>query len=143
MVDEERLAKYIRELENYLGQLNELKKISKEDYISDWRVSYIVERTLHLSLETFLSIGEMIISELRFKKPDSYAEIPKILTENKVIPQQLAEKLIDLAKFRNVLVHEYLYLDREKVYQHLFNDQEIIQEFLNCIKQFIKNINKC
>ncbi len=143
MVDEERLAKYIRELENYLGQLNELKKISKEDYISDWRISYIVERTLHLSLETFLSIGEMIISELRFKKPDSYAEIPKILTENKVIPQQLAEKLIDLAKFRNVLVHEYLYLDREKVYQHLFNDQEIIQEFLNCIKQFIKNINKC
>ena len=143
MVDEERLAKYIRELENYLGQLNELKKISKEDYISDWRISYIVERTLHLSLETFLSIGEMIISELGFKKPDSYAEIPKILTENKVIPQQLAEKLIDLAKFRNVLVHEYLYLDREKVYQHLFNDQEIIQEFLNCIKQFIKNINKC
>ena len=94
MVDEERLAKYIRELENYLGQLNELKKISKEDYISDWRISYIVERTLHLSLETFLSIGEMIISELGFKKPDSYAEIPKILTENKVIPQQLAEKLI-------------------------------------------------
>jgi uncharacterized protein YutE (UPF0331/DUF86 family) len=86
MVDKERLAKYIRELENYLRQLNELKKIPKVDYTTDWRISYVVERTLHLSLETFLSIGEMLISEFKFKKPDSYAEIPKILMENKVIP---------------------------------------------------------
>ena len=92
--------------------------------MTDWRISYTVERTLHLSLETFLSIGEMLISEFKFKKPDSYAEIPKILMENKVIPKNLAEKLIDLAKFRNVLVHEYLYLDREKVYQHLLNDRK-------------------
>ena len=124
MVDKERLARYIRELENYLKQLDELKKLPKQRYMTDWRISYTVERTLHLSLETFLSIGEMLISESRFKKPDSYAEIPKILMENKVIPKNLAEKLIDLAKFRNVLVHEYLYLDREKVYQHLLNDRK-------------------
>ncbi len=90
-------------------------------------------------LETFLSIGERIISEFNFRKPDSYADVPKILVENKVIPVDLGEKLVDLAKFRNVLVHEYLSLDHERVYEHLKNAPSTISEFLGYIKKFVKD----
>jgi uncharacterized protein YutE (UPF0331/DUF86 family) len=139
MVDSERLARYIRELETYVKQVQELQKIRKKEFLSDWRIYDLVDRKLHLVLETFLSIGEIIISEFKLRKPDSYADIPKILAGNEVIPDDLGDKLIDLAKFRNVLVHEYLYLDHERVYEHLQNDMATIQEFLNHVKEFIKD----
>jgi uncharacterized protein YutE (UPF0331/DUF86 family) len=127
MVDRTKLAKYIQDLEEYLKHLAELQKHSVEEFLSDWRIYDLAERQLHLALEKFLTIGEMIISEFGFAKPDTYADIPRILFENKVIPNQLKDKLIDLARFRNVLVHDYLRLDHERVFQHLQTDDKTVR----------------
>lgn len=115
------------------------KNIIKRKVLSDWRIYDLIDRKLHLSLETVLILGEMIISEFDFQKPDTYADIPKILFENKVISQKLKEELIDLARFRNVLVHGYLYLDHKKVYQHLQKDPKIIKKFIKAIKKFVSS----
>lgn len=139
MVDKEKLAKYIEQLEDYLNKINNLKNISKESFLSNWKEYQLVDRILHLALETFLNIGEMIISEYNYKKPDYYSDVPKILNENKIISEKLKEELIELAKFRNVLVHQYLYLDHEIIYEHLQNDEEILKKFLENIKEFINN----
>ncbi len=80
----------------------------------------------------------MLISEFKFRKPDTYGDIPKILRENNIINVVLCKKLVDLAQFRNVLVHEYMSLDREIVFKHLHKDPNIIKEFLNKVKDFIK-----
>jgi uncharacterized protein YutE (UPF0331/DUF86 family) len=138
MIDKEKIAKYIQELERYLLHLKELQKYKKEEFISDWKIYDLVDRKLHLSLETFLSLGEMIIEEFNFRKPDVYADIPRILFENKIIDQSLKKKLVDLARFRNVLVHEYLYLDHEIVYQHLQKDPKILKDFILAVKKFIR-----
>jgi uncharacterized protein YutE (UPF0331/DUF86 family) len=137
MVDRTRLAKYIQDLEGYLKHLAELQKHPVEEFLSEWRIYDLADRQLHLALETFLAIGEMIISEFGFAKPDTYADIPRILFENKVIPNRLKDKLIDLARFRNVLVHDYLRLDHERVYQHVQADARIIEEFIEAIKRFV------
>lgn len=137
MVDRTKLAKYIQDLEEYLKHLAELQKHSVEEFLSDWRIYDLAERQLHLALETFLTIGEMIISEFGFAKPDTYADIPRILFENKVIPNKLKVKLIDLARLRNVLVHDYLRLDHERVFQHLQTDDKIVREFIEAIKKFV------
>lgn len=138
MVDSEKIAKYIRDLEIHINHARELQKVKKEDFLNNWRIYDLVDRKLHLILEAFLSIGEMVISEFKFRKPDSYTDIPKILGENRVIPDNLKRELIQLAKFRNVLVHEYLYLDHERVYEHLQKDIGVVQKFLNYIKRFVK-----
>ncbi len=137
MVDKEKLAKYIQELEGYLSHLDELQKHPIDEFISDWRIFSLVDRQLHLTLESFLTIGEMIIAEFAFDKPDTYADIPRILFENKVISKRLNDQLIDLARFRNVLVHDYLSLDHEKVYQHIQKDPKIIREFIKEVKKFV------
>jgi uncharacterized protein YutE (UPF0331/DUF86 family) len=137
MVDRTKLAKYIQDLEGYLKHLAELQKHPVEEFLSDWRIYDLAERQLHLTMETFLTIREMIISEYGFVKPDTYADIPRILSKNKVIPNQLKDKLVDLARFRNVLVHDYLRLDHERVFQHLQTDDKIIMEFIEAVKRFV------
>jgi uncharacterized protein YutE (UPF0331/DUF86 family) len=137
MIDRETLAKYIQELEGYLGRFAELQRYSEEEFLSDWRIHDLADRQLHLTLETFLTVGETVISGCGFRKPDTYADIPRILYENKVIGKQLRDDLVDLARFRNVLVHDYLFLDHEKVYRHVHTDAKTIEEFISAIKQFV------
>lgn len=137
MVDKEKLAQYIQELETYLKHLEELQKYPKEKILSEWKIYDLVDRKLHLAVETFLTLGEIVISEFGFSKPNTYADIPRILFENKVIREELKDKLVDLARFRNVLVHDYLYLDHKKVYQHLQKDPQIIRGFIEEIKKFV------
>ena len=135
-MDKERLAKYIQELEGYLAHLAELQRYSEEEFLSDWRIHDLADRQLHLTLETFLTVGEIVISECGFRKPDTYADIPRILCENRVIGKHLSDDLVDLARFRNVLVHGYLHLDHERVYQRVQKDVRTIQEFLVAIKEY-------
>lgn len=142
MVDKEKIAKLLRDIEVYLQQSEELQRIDKTEYMNNWKVYDLVDRKLHLLLETFLSIGDMIISEFKLRKPDTYGDIRKKLYENKIIDFELCVNLIDLAKFRNVLVHEYLNLDRERVYEHLQRDPEIIKRFMKQIKEFINRSEK-
>ncbi|MFH1771460.1 MAG: DUF86 domain-containing protein [Candidatus Omnitrophota bacterium] len=137
MVDQEKIAKYLLELERYAKQLNELKKCSRDKFLSDWKIHDLAERELHLALEAYLTIGEIIISEKKFRKPDTYAEIPRILFENNIIDSELKEKLIDLARFRNILVHEYAALDHEIVYDKLQNIPAVISDYLKTVKSYL------
>lgn len=140
MVDKEKIAKYIGDLETYIRQLEELQRHSLEEVLSDWRLYDLVDRKLHLSIETLLTIGEIIISELGFPKPEIYADVPRILFEYKVFSKELTDRLIELARFRNVLVHEYLYLDHEIVYSHLQKDGGTLKEALDSLKNFLQAI---
>jgi uncharacterized protein YutE (UPF0331/DUF86 family) len=137
MVDREELTKYIQDLEGYLEHLAELQRYSKPEFLADWRIHDLADRQLHLALETSLTIGEAVISGCGFRRPNTYADIPKILCQNKVIGQQLSDQLVNLARFRNVLVHDYLALDHERVYQHVHADGVIIREFIDAVRNFV------
>jgi len=75
------------------------------------------ERYLHLSIECLLDIGNHLISDRGYRKPATYGEIPEILAEEGVISQDLAVRMAGMAAFRNILVHDYLTLDLEKIYK--------------------------
>jgi len=137
MIDREELTKYIQDLEGYLEHLAELRRYSEPEFLADWRIHDLADRQLHLALETSLTIGEAVISGCGFRRPNTYADIPKILYQNKVIGQQLRDQLVNLARFRNVLVHDYLALDHERVYQHVHADGAIIREFIDAVRSFV------
>lgn len=141
MVDKEKITRYILELENYIKQLKEFEKIKRKDFIRDWKIYHLVERCLHLSIETFLSLGNIIISEFSLRKPDTYSDIPQILFENKILDFKLCEKLKELARFRNVLVHEYLSIDHNIVYDRFKIVPKTLLEFLENLKKLLKDEN--
>lgn len=138
-IDTESLTNLIDKNKQYIKNLKDLQEYSKDDFLSDWKIYSLVDRYLHLALESMLDIGKKIINQMDFKKPDRYTEIFKILSENKIIPRDKQAKYEELAKFRNALVHDYLYLDHEKIYKHLQEDIKYLEAFLEYIKNFLKN----
>lgn len=117
MVKKEIIADRLEKLREYLKILRAIQKYEIERFKKDPFIHGAAERYLHLSIECLLDIGNHIIADRGCRKPDTYAEILGILVEEQIIPQGLGRRMAGMAAFRNVLVHDYLKLDLDRVYK--------------------------
>ncbi len=96
-----------------------------------------MERFLHLSIECVLDISNHLISDLRLRRPDSNREIFIVLYENKIIDELLKESLCNMAGLRNILVHDYMKLDRIIVYKIINNNLKDIETFIKIVSTYL------
>ena len=79
------------------------------------KLSAIVERTLQMLIETCADIANHIISDRNMRIPTSYSDTFSVLLENSVIDENLFAVMEKMAKFRNIVVHQYEEVDAEIV----------------------------
>ncbi len=127
MVDKTLILRKLAELEEYLGQIREFSSVSAEDYSGDWKTRRIVERTLQIMIELCIDIAGHIISDRRLRVPVSYADTFKSLAEAGLVSPQLSDTMGKMAKFRNIVVHQYETVDIEIVIMIL---QKHLDDFL-------------
>lgn len=137
MVNREQIEIHLKKLEEYIKELENLKKTSLQKFLKDKGLQDRVERNLHLVIESSLDIGNQVISEQGFRLPDTYGDIFVILAENKVISEEFASDLEKMAGFRNILVHDYLKIDKEKVYGNL-EKLDDLKDFAKAVVLFIE-----
>lgn len=138
MVDKEVVLPRLQKLDEILSELKRFNYLTLTEFKKEKVIRGYIERNLELAAETMIDIGNHFISFHRWTRPDSYKKIFEVLSQEKVIPKKLAEELADIASFRNILVHFYLKLDIEKVYEHFKNDQKPLKSFALAIHRFIK-----
>jgi uncharacterized protein YutE (UPF0331/DUF86 family) len=141
MISYENLNQKLEKLQGYTGYLKNYQNHTVEEIKEDHTLQGAVLHYMQLSIECVIDIGEMIISELKLRKPDEAREVFKILAENKVIPVDFAERFAPVASFRNILVHEYAAVDLDKVHNHLQNDLKDFDFYAKTIAKFIKSRN--
>ena len=83
MVDRDLVLRKLSDLDEYQNQLLEFKGLTVKQYRDDWKKQRIVERTLQIMIETCLDIANHIVSDQGYRAPVSYADIFKVLGENK------------------------------------------------------------
>lgn len=54
-----------------------------------------------------------------------------------MLPLSLAEKLINMSKLRNVLVHLYMEIDLERLYGYIQTDLDDFSEFARYVSRYI------
>lgn len=135
MVKPEVIENRIKKLQGYLEKLSELKNITKKDFISDFRNSNSAKYLLQVSIECCLDIANHIIASEKFRSPDDYADSFRVLHEQKIVPDSLIERLIEMAKFRNRIVHVYWEVDEDLIY-------DILQNYLDDFELFTQSILK-
>ena len=131
MVKREIVISRIDKLNEYIRILKTVIRYDRETYINDPLIYGAAERFLHLSIECVLDIGNHVIADMRYRRPENNKDIFLVLCENKIINERLKSNLCNMAGFRNILVHDYMKLDRVLVY-------DIIKDNLNDIEDFIK-----
>jgi uncharacterized protein YutE (UPF0331/DUF86 family) len=129
-IDKERLVFLIGEIEKAVTILKSFREEKRKDLISDVRALGSVKYYLILAIEACVDIGNHILAKEHLGVPDSYSDCFKMLGDRGIISRDLSEKLINMAKFRNLLVHLYWKVEDEKIYEILHSELEDLDEFI-------------
>jgi len=132
-IDKERIVFLIGEIEKAVDILKGFKKEKREELISDLRALGSIKYYLILAIEACVDICNHILAKEHLGVPDSYSDCFKMLGDRGIISRELAEKLITMAKFRNLLVHLYWKVEDEKIHEILQSELEDFEEFIKQI----------
>ena len=133
MVDRDLVRRRLSLLDTYLEQLTPYREIEQSAYEQDWRTQRVVERTLHLAIETCMDVADHIVADRRLRVPETGAESFEILAEAQLIPQELGGALALMVGFRNILVHDYARLDPSIVLRVLREDLRDLERFRQAV----------
>lgn len=134
-VIQERL-KHLREI---LANLGEIRETPESEFISTYRNYWLAERGLQLAAESVFDIGNHILSGYFQVAAQDYEGVLDLLLGKRVISHELRAKLKGLGGFRNILVHEYISIDRRKVFQELQSGLDDFNAFIEEILLWMRN----
>lgn len=90
------------------------------------------------ALKWVIDLGNHLLSEVFQVKADSYAAVITKLGETGIIPEVFAAENADMAKFRNLLIHEYGDVDLGKVYEYLSKAPDVFRQFAQYFDDFVE-----
>lgn len=102
-------------IERNIRFLKEYREYSSEEFIDSYKDVQAVKFSLLEIVEACIDVANHIISVKGFRKVDEYSAMFRVLGEEDVIDIDLAGKLMDMARFRNLLVHRYGEVDDVRV----------------------------
>lgn len=134
----EKISRKLRFMKRYVDFLKSHRAISAEELEENYELRSAIERNLELALESMLDIGEIIISEKGFEKPEDYKSVMLILGKEGVLPKVFAKKLVPAVGVRNILVHMYTEVDVKKICEFLRGNLGDFDEFAKHVANYLK-----
>lgn len=125
-------------LKEYVQQLEALADIDKEEFCQDSIKAAAAESYLRRALEVVFDIGRHILAKSGL--PDlamEYKSIARGLAQQNIVPEDLGKKLIQMAGYRNRMVHLYHRVTEEELYEIISNDLDDLRLFAALIQQFL------
>lgn len=119
MVDAETVITRLARLAQLVEQLERARARGVDAYLADEDLRAATERRLQLAEQICIDIGAHLISELNVRPPGDYAGIFLSLAQAGRLDEQLAERMMQAARQRNLLVHSYLEVDDRKILESL------------------------
>jgi uncharacterized protein YutE (UPF0331/DUF86 family) len=127
MLRPEVIRRRLEKLTEHLLVLERMRRYGLEEFLEEPERYGSAERFLQLAIEALLDMGSHVIAEKNLGTINQSRDIPRLFREHGYIDAVLENRWIRMIGFRNILVHEYLELDRKRVY-------EVLQQGLNDLR---------
>ena len=138
MVNPNIVASRIHKIRECVGFLRKIAQITNEEsFLKDPFLSASAERYVQVAIQAALDICNHIVADLGLEAPSEYRQVPDILAERKLLPVRLAKRMTSMIGLRNILVHEYLKLDRRLVYKTIKKDLGDFEKFVKAVSKFL------
>ena len=139
MADKEILIKKIDQIDGLLNEMEVFLARPFDEFVKDIAIIRATERSFQLLIDTASDINGHILVELGNVAADSYRQTFTQLAEEKILPRELEDKLVEAAKIRNILVHEYDFEeDYEKFYTSAKELLPTFREYARVIYHYIR-----
>ena len=133
MVSKEKIFQKFTLLDDNLKILKDIAKKPVNTFIKDKILIGSAKYYLQVSIECCLDVANHIIASERQRVPRDYADTFKVLEEEGLVSATLGNRLQQMAKFRNRLVHLYGDIDDKNVHQYIKKDVEDLVEFKSIV----------
>ncbi len=138
MVDRYVVSARIAKIREYVALLRRIRGMADERrFVSDPLIYGNAERYLQLAIQAVLDISHHIVADRNLALPADSKSLFDLLARQKVVSRRLSTKLTAMAGFRNVLVHEYLEIDRRRVYRALTTDLRDFESFIRAVTRLL------
>lgn len=135
------IEQHIQNMEEALAQLGKYRNISFNEFQKDLSLVWIVEKGLEILIQNLLGIGaHLLASEIKNDWED-YGEVILKLGKHGVIPQEFSDQIKGMAGLRNILVHEYMRIDLEKLLNSLKYHLEDFVQFIRYIRSYQESVS--
>ncbi len=135
----------LSEIEANIVALQKIKEVPFEEF-NESVYAYASESHLHRALEAVFDIAGHIISRLTLRpaeRPDGYKLLALALGKYKIVPETFAkEKLVQMAGYRNRLVHFYDEVTQEELYGIIQHDLTDLEDYCAYIKKLVEDPQK-
>jgi uncharacterized protein YutE (UPF0331/DUF86 family) len=131
------LLQRLENLEENIATLKTLKKrfsISdiKENKLDEWSLRYGIFE----SIQIIIDISCHISSKYNLGSAKTYVECIENLQKQNYLNKKLSKNIISAIGLRNLLIHEYVKIDIEQLYDFL-NFTDDFSQFIKDIKEYI------
>jgi uncharacterized protein YutE (UPF0331/DUF86 family) len=134
MVDRDVVYQRLATLRLNARRLEVALAAGRERFSSDENLYLMAERCLQLAIQAMLDIGTHIIADQGLNRPAGYEEVVPELGRAGILPAELVERLSGIAGLRNILVHDYLTVDHERMFDDLTSGLGDFEEFARAIE---------
>lgn len=127
-------------LEQYHGELKEKQEtLSQDDLLTNTTEQRAVERMFENAIQACAHLAQHIASqEFSFEGNTSKGAI-RVLENEGAIDDHTMNTLVTAVGFRNVLAHEYGYVDYAEIYETLQTGLEVYNTYSQQVAQWIQS----
>lgn len=129
------VQKIIAEYIGALGMLKELSMMPLEQFEGDPHKVASAKYHFIIAIEAAIDLCNHLIAKNAFRVPEDYSDTFRVMGESKILPADFISTLVEMAKFRNRLVHRYWDVDIKFLYQILKEDLGDLERFLAEVKK--------
>jgi len=98
-----------------------------------------LERIAQTVIESILDTGNAMIDGFIMRDPGSYDDIIDILTDEKVVTDDMSDSLKVVIGFRKMLVQQYIEVNHEQVRTMLKEEISALKQFAPKVRDYLTN----
>jgi uncharacterized protein YutE (UPF0331/DUF86 family) len=114
----ESIKQRLKELDKIIQELDKYRQINQQSLRQDLSLRWIIERGLIAAASLILDIADHILAGYFGAYTETYEEALEGLHHKSVISTELYQQLKGLGGFRNILVHGYLDINVDLLFEH-------------------------
>lgn len=138
MVNIEAVQARLEALSQYVGELERFRPLARAEFLGDLRNYRTVERAFQLAAQAATDVASHILAADFPQRPVGYREVIETLGDVGVLPQEFAREFAGVAGLRNVLIHEYVEVNLDIVYDLLETNLGDFRVFASYVGDYLR-----
>jgi uncharacterized protein YutE (UPF0331/DUF86 family) len=132
------LNRLFTEMDESLRKLRSLSKLSEDEFLGHYEKIDTAKYNFIVAIEAIIDICNRVISKRKLGFPQDYSDVIKLMSQEGELEGDLARRLVEMVKFRNMLVHLYWKIENDRLYQYLRENLGDFEAFKEAIRKYLK-----